>query len=157
MTRLTQCSREGRTAPPPRFFPLLKPCTPASLKSNFYAPSVLLPPAPLTHRRYCLRVNQVSGQQKARRRDSQGHSIRERPGCSGLTGPSACGPAPRTTARASGSVPSQDVRGSGGRGGVSHGNPGLRCRPPGDPGNGAPLTVSLCLPAGLRSTITRPR
>ena len=79
MTRLTQCSREGRTAPPPRFFPLLKPCTPASLKSNFYAPSVLLPPAPLT-RRYCLRMNQVSGQQKARRRDSQGHSIREGPG-----------------------------------------------------------------------------
>lgn len=107
--------RRKNSAPAPRFFPLLKPCTPASLKSNFYAPSILLPPAPLTHRRCCLRVNQVSGQQKARRQDSQGHSIGEGPGLLRAHGAQRLrASAQDHSTRAHGS--SRDVRGSWGDG-----------------------------------------
>lgn len=69
--------RRKNTVPSP-FFLVLKPSTPPSLKSNIYAPCIL-PPPPLTHRRCSLRLNQLSGQQKARGQDSRGHSIGEGP------------------------------------------------------------------------------
>ena len=87
--------RRKNTVPTP-FFPLLKPSTPLSLKSNIYAPSTLLPP-PLAHRRCSLSLNQLSGQQKARTGQPRTQHRGRTPGCSGLR---ARGPASRTTARA---------------------------------------------------------
>lgn len=67
-----------KNIPPPWFFPLLKPGTPASLKSNFYAPSILLPPPSPDSQ--TLLLGHEPGERPACLRDGQGHGIGKDPG-----------------------------------------------------------------------------
>ena len=87
--------------------------------------------------------------------DSQGHSIGEGPGLLRAHGAQRLRASAQDHSTRAGR--SRDVRDSGGTGG---GGGGFRRREVGPRGRQPhlhPLTVSLCLPAGLTSTIARPR